>query len=62
MQFFPVRNCHLSLRRGSFMTTRIIGCVVALSLLSIAEVQAQGYSTASWIGPPKAPNAKRRIE
>ena len=43
MQFFSVRNCHLSLRRGSFMTTRVIGCVVALILINIAEVQAQGY-------------------
>ena len=25
------------------MTTRVIGCVVALILINIAEVQAQGY-------------------
>ena len=43
MQFFPVRSCHLSLRRGSLVTTRVIGCLVVLMLLSIAEVQAQGY-------------------
>jgi len=33
----------LDVKRGSLMTMRVISCVVALMLLSFAEVQAQGY-------------------